>query len=340
MPRRRGPRSGAPGRRWRRPARARSPPLRRTRERTVWASSGQSTSGASGSSDRSIRAAASARASSASARSITVAPSAACSSSDSGWAAASERRTRPSPTAPPHQHAATPMPPHANPGRRRYQPGAPTSRAVTPSKSTGPLGTSGMPRATQASSCAVTPSCRRSTATRTRSSPACAVTRACDSVEAREHHGFVPVRSAVPSSCTVASRRRPGPSAAKTPQVEPAGAGDPGLVEDAERVEVRFDGAGGRDVARGDGGERGEEPAGGPCGQQRGGGRRAHGRRSDDLPGSSRASRPSPRSPLCRRAWRTVAKRRIAASLQRYEGTAECSRSDPQSAEGRPTDHS
>ena len=64
---------------------------------------------------------------------------------------------RATPTAPPHQIAATPMPPQAKPERSRYQPGGPTGWAADAVKVTGPLGTRGSPRATHAPSSTATP---------------------------------------------------------------------------------------------------------------------------------------------------------------------------------------
>jgi hypothetical protein len=55
------------------------------------------------------------------------------------------------PRAPPCQQAATPMPPHANPGLLRYQPGAPTGSAGVASKLTATLVTVRSPRAIQLS---------------------------------------------------------------------------------------------------------------------------------------------------------------------------------------------
>ena len=57
---------------------------------------------------------------------------------------------RATPTAPPNQTAATPIPPHAKPGRSRYHPGRPTGVAGASSKSTAGARTSASPRDAQA----------------------------------------------------------------------------------------------------------------------------------------------------------------------------------------------
>ena len=125
-----------------------------------------------------------------------------------------------SPTAPPYQQAATPMPPHAKPGRRRYQPSGPTGTAATSTRSIGPDGTSANPRATHPASLVVHTGGR---AGRWRTAgghrrAVCAVIRAWLNRPASEHHGLVPV-SSHRSPFGTASTRTPGPSAANTPQV-------------------------------------------------------------------------------------------------------------------------
>ena len=60
-------------------------------------------------------------------------------------------------TAPPNQTAATPMPPHAKPGRSRYHPGAPTASRRPRRTRRGPESTSVSPRATHVPATAVTP---------------------------------------------------------------------------------------------------------------------------------------------------------------------------------------
>ena len=128
--------------------------------------------------------------------------------------------------APPNQTAATPMPPHANPGRSRYQPGAPTGLAGTPSKVTVLVVTSTRPRGAQAAGSTDTPVSPRSTANRPAGpSSRSAVTSACETRSASEHHGLAPVSRQRPSSPRRAATRVPGGAAAYTPQVAPSGSG-------------------------------------------------------------------------------------------------------------------
>ena len=131
------------------------------------------------------------------------------------------------PRAPPCQHAATPIPPHAKPGRVRYQPGAPTGSAGVASNRTGALTTLRSPRATQApGGCAVTDGWRRLTRNSWRSSlPTWAVTSAASSRAASEHQGLTPVSVTCPP-LSRASSRCGAASAAKTPQV-PSGVAAP-----------------------------------------------------------------------------------------------------------------
>ena len=97
------------------------------------------------------------------------------------------------PTAPPYQHAATPMPPQAKPGRRRYQPSGPPESAGQSVRSIGPDGTSASPLATHPSSVACTPAPRRSMANNRRVPlPVWAVISAWLSRAASEHQGLVP----------------------------------------------------------------------------------------------------------------------------------------------------
>ena len=126
------------------------------------------------------------------------------------------------PTAPPNHTAATPMAPHAKPGRSRYQPGAPTGRAVTPSRSRGPESTALSPRATQVPGSAVTPGWSRSTAKSCRSSPTRALIRAWSRTPPSEHQCLRPSSTYDPPR-GVARSGSPGPSAAKTPHVPSPG---------------------------------------------------------------------------------------------------------------------
>src|SRR5690242_14886506 len=156
-----------------------------------------------------------------------------------------------SPSAPPYQQAATPMPPQANPGRDRYQPGAPTGSAAVPENRTATLVTVRSPRATQpAGGSTVTVGPRRLTRYSCRPSGPCAVTSALSSSPASEHHGLTPVSVTGPP-------RPPGPaeavsrcgaaSAANTPHV-PSGGGAPAsariasasLCASSTRPTVRF----------------------------------------------------------------------------------------------------
>ena len=136
---------------------------------------------------------------------------------------AAARSVRKSPTAPPNQQAATPIPPQANPGRCRYQSVPPAGVATACWKDTGPLGTPARPRLIHSAGSTVTAGCVRSTANARRPPSTCAVTTAWSSSAAKEHHGLVPDKSqAPPSLLGLASNRVPDDSAAKTPHVVPA----------------------------------------------------------------------------------------------------------------------
>ena len=146
------------------------------------------------------------------------------------------------------------MPPQANPGRVRYQPGAPTGCAGVPLKRTATLVTVRSPLATQPSGgSTVTVGSRKLTWYSCRPSEPCAVTSALSSCPASEHHGLTPASTA-PSprptgsaSSWDAVSRWGAASAANTPQV-PSGAGAPAsariasasLCASSTRATVRF----------------------------------------------------------------------------------------------------
>ena len=148
-----------------------------------------------------------------------------------------------SPSAPPYQQAATPMPPQAKPGRDRYQPCPPTGSAAVPENRTATLVTVRRPRATQPSGgSTVTVGSRRLTRYSCRPSGPCAVTSALSSSPASEHHGLTPVsvtgppRPPGPSGPPEAVSRCGAASAANTPQV-PSGGGAPASARIASASE-------------------------------------------------------------------------------------------------------
>src|SRR5690242_11998920 len=145
-----------------------------------------------------------------------------------------------SPSAPPYQQAATPMPPQANPGRDRYQPGAPTGSAAVPENRTATLVTVRSPRATQpAGGSTVTVGPRRLTRYSCLPSGPCAVTRALSSRPASEHHGLTPVSVTGPPGPpgpAEAVSRCGAASAANTPHV-PSGGGAPASARIASASE-------------------------------------------------------------------------------------------------------
>ncbi len=101
----------------------------------------------------------------------------------------------PMPVVAPNQHAAIPAPPCQKPGRSRYARGAPMRVAGTSSKRTSTLALARMPTADHPVSVTWTPGRRMSTATSTDSSHSShAVTSACVTDAAPEHHALVPRR--------------------------------------------------------------------------------------------------------------------------------------------------
>ena len=181
-------------------------------------------------------------------------------------AAASIRRAMP--TAPPNHTAATPMPPHAKPGRSRYHPGAPTARAVAPARSSGPESTATRPRATHV--------------------PGTAVDRVLRQVDGEELALLAHPRADqrvvqhAPERAPVLApgedvRRPVGLGAQRLAGTlggeDAPGAGRrglAGLLEDRERVEVRLEGARDGQVGRRDARQRRPHVRGAPgagCGQ-------------------------------------------------------------------------
>src|SRR6478609_3350760 len=117
--------------------------------------------------------------------------------------------------APPNQTAATPIPPQANPGRSKYQPGSPTGSAGTSSKVTVLVVMSRSPRGTHAPASTATPGRPSATANKPGGEPSTeAVTSACETRSASEHQGFVPDSCQPPSARCLAARLVPGGPAA------------------------------------------------------------------------------------------------------------------------------
>ena len=152
------------------------------------------------------------------------------------------------------------MPPQANPGRSRYQPGSPTAVAGTSVKVTVLVVTSRRPRGAHAPGSTSTPPLRRSTANSPGGRPStAAVTRACETRSASEHQGLTPDSRQVPSARGVAARRGAGWCGRPHAPGRARRGGSAGLVEDGDGIPVRFDRAGRGEVdaaERGQGGER------------------------------------------------------------------------------------
>ena len=120
-----------------------------------------------------------------------------------------------------------------SPGRRR---GARAPPRIAPGRSVSTTS----PRADQASGRTSTPLAESATAKSLRPDGVVAVTRACERRPAREHHGLSPLR-VHPEPDWVASSARPGPSAAKTPQVlvssTPSAESDAGATPASRRID-------------------------------------------------------------------------------------------------------
>ena len=141
----------------------------------------------------STRAAAISRLCRAAASSLSASPSHARANWSGDLRCAFRCKVRYRPTAPPNQQAATPIPPHAKPARRRYQSVPPTSTAGTRSRCTGALSICARPMLAHFPFSGCTPGMRKFTAKACHPSGTWAVMMAWSTSPAKEHHALVPL---------------------------------------------------------------------------------------------------------------------------------------------------